>query len=156
MGHNTSVPVFSHNRDPIKVDKGVYKGSCNRARCQKPHATYYARSTYKYYCEACAQKLNEYNPPSEEMIRAGIVGTLCIPDTDPSHPYFDVRGQMFVPHSEDIRQVIKNIIEEHEKVPDGGIFMKEILSWSPILNPQFVKELIIDEVSTYNKVRGKP
>lgn len=154
MGHHSTTPLLSHNRPKIHVDKGVYKGSCQRLRCQKPDATYYARSTYRYYCKSCATHLNKHNPPSEEMIRVGIVGALCIPDTDPSHPYFDMHGKLFIPHGDDIRQVIKNIIEEHDKIPDGGIFMKKILTWNHRPNPQFVKELIIDEISAYHKLRG--
>lgn len=150
MGHNTSVPIFSHNRTPVSVDKGVYEGACNRQRCQKHPATFYSRSTHRYYCAACAHKLNVCNPPSEELIRVGIVGHLCIPITDPSHPYHDSEGGLFVPHSVDVRVVINNIFEEEGRIPDGESLMKKVMTWNHRLNPNVVKELIVDEVCKFN------
>jgi uncharacterized Zn ribbon protein len=45
-------------------DKGKLNGSCNITSCQKPNsATWYNHSTRKYYCESCANRLNndEFN-----------------------------------------------------------------------------------------------
>ncbi|MFO0090041.1 MAG: hypothetical protein ACK518_04495 [bacterium] len=45
-------------------DKGVLNGKCNITSCQKPNsATWYNHSTQKYYCESCANRLNndEFN-----------------------------------------------------------------------------------------------
>lgn len=43
---------------PLKADKGLYNGSCNRRTCQKPGATWYNRGSYAYYCSNCARKIN--------------------------------------------------------------------------------------------------
>ncbi len=40
---------------------GVYNGYCFRSSCQKEGATWFNRSTQKYYCRECAQILNEAN-----------------------------------------------------------------------------------------------
>ncbi len=42
--------------------KGTYKGICNFTACtsEKP-ATWYHFSTQRYYCEDCAQMLNQVN-----------------------------------------------------------------------------------------------
>lgn len=44
--------------------KGDYNQECNITSCQKPNsATWYNHSTRKYYCESCAERLNndEFN-----------------------------------------------------------------------------------------------
>lgn len=41
--------------------KGEKNGNCNRTACQKPNAVYYNKSTQKYYCKACADRINEAN-----------------------------------------------------------------------------------------------
>jgi len=44
-----------------KPDKGEKGGSCNRVACQQPGANHFNYSTQKYYCETCAEMLNDYN-----------------------------------------------------------------------------------------------
>lgn len=44
---------------PLKPDKGLYNGSCNREACQDPGAVWYNHGTRKYYCAGCAKTLNE-------------------------------------------------------------------------------------------------
>lgn len=42
----------------LKPDKGLKNGSCNLTACQQPGATWYNKSTQKYYCAACAKEIN--------------------------------------------------------------------------------------------------
>lgn len=42
-----------------KHDKGEKFGSCNRRSCQGPPAIFFNKSTRKYYCPRCADKINE-------------------------------------------------------------------------------------------------
>jgi len=41
--------------------KGKFNGNCNITSCQKPGATWWNKSTRKYYCESCALELNRVN-----------------------------------------------------------------------------------------------
>ncbi len=41
--------------------KCEYNGNCNRTVCQQPNATWYNHSTLKYYCESCANLINNHN-----------------------------------------------------------------------------------------------
>lgn len=41
-----------------KLDKGEKNGSCNVTACQKPGATFFNKSTGKYYCQDCAKEIN--------------------------------------------------------------------------------------------------
>jgi hypothetical protein len=42
----------------LKADKGNKNGSCNVTACQQPGATYFNKSTRKYYCADCAEHIN--------------------------------------------------------------------------------------------------
>jgi hypothetical protein len=44
---------------PIKPDKGLKGGSCNRTACQAPGAMWFNHSTRAYYCQWCARLINE-------------------------------------------------------------------------------------------------
>lgn len=44
--------------DPLKADKGLKDGSCNRRTCQAPGATWWNKGTGAYYCKDCARKIN--------------------------------------------------------------------------------------------------
>ena len=47
---------------PLKANKGLLHGSCNRTACQRPGAIYFNHGTRAYYCEMCAAELNRWNP----------------------------------------------------------------------------------------------
>lgn len=62
--------MASHSNDslrlasitPKKADKGELYGSCNVTACQHPNlATWYNKSTEKYYCSHCARRINDAN-----------------------------------------------------------------------------------------------
>lgn len=51
-------------------NKGEFKGSCNMTACQKPDsAVYFNHSTRKYYCSACAKRLNNDPFNKEDALR---------------------------------------------------------------------------------------
>ncbi len=51
-----------------KPNKGEYDGACNRTTCQSEYnVIFYNHSTQKYYCPACAHKINEVNPEAHSM-----------------------------------------------------------------------------------------
>lgn len=52
----------------LKPDKGQKDGSCNRAACQKPGATWFNRGTYAYYCAHCASLINGHQDKGEEPL----------------------------------------------------------------------------------------
>jgi len=58
---------------PIKSDKGLQNGSCNRRACQSPGATWFNIGTRAYYCQPCALKINRINADYGEPI--------CLPPT---------------------------------------------------------------------------
>ena len=44
---------------PHQVEfKGLKNGNCNTSVCQKPGATFFNKSTRKYYCRECATEIN--------------------------------------------------------------------------------------------------
>lgn len=43
------------------MEKGTFNGKCNRTACQKPGAIYFNHSTRAYYCEECAEMINDMN-----------------------------------------------------------------------------------------------
>lgn len=46
----------------LVIDKGEYKGSCNRTSCQAPNSAFwFNHSTEKYYCAECADLINNAN-----------------------------------------------------------------------------------------------
>jgi len=45
--------------NPLKGKKG---GDCNRTQCQKPGASSWNRGSRSWYCESCADLLNDANP----------------------------------------------------------------------------------------------
>ncbi len=59
--------------------KGIKDGNCNVTDCQKPGATYYNKSTKKYYCKACAEMINWEGGRKDVMELYG-VPLLCEPD----------------------------------------------------------------------------
>jgi hypothetical protein len=60
----------------LKLDKGLFGGSCNRRACQRPGATWFNHSTRAHYCEDCAQAINRANPDTWVI---GLDGPLCVP-----------------------------------------------------------------------------
>lgn len=44
-----------------KPAKGELGGACNRTACQQRPATWFNHSTCKYYCDHCAELINEAN-----------------------------------------------------------------------------------------------
>jgi hypothetical protein len=42
-------------------DAGEWGKLCYRTACQKPHAFYYNKGTYKHYCKMCADLINKEN-----------------------------------------------------------------------------------------------
>lgn len=42
------------------IKKGDKGGECNRKACRNPAATWYNRSTEKYYCKPCAMRIMSY------------------------------------------------------------------------------------------------
>lgn len=53
---------LNYQSPPIKPDKGLYNGSCNREACQKPGAVWYNSVTRAHYCAPCAREINRWNP----------------------------------------------------------------------------------------------
>ena len=55
-----SKPVLNKSPyPPIKPDKGMLGGSCNRTACQAPGAFYAHKYNHDdYYCLACAYEIN--------------------------------------------------------------------------------------------------
>jgi len=45
----------------VVTDKGEHGGTCNRTACDNRHANEYNLVTRKYYCIACARKINEWS-----------------------------------------------------------------------------------------------
>lgn len=43
---------------PDPTLKGIKDGNCNVTACQRPGATFFNKSTRKYYCRACAKEIN--------------------------------------------------------------------------------------------------
>jgi len=41
--------------------KGIFNGNCNRTVCQEPGAVWFNHSTRMYYCQKCADLINEEN-----------------------------------------------------------------------------------------------
>lgn len=70
---------------PLKPDKGLRGGSCNRQACQDPGANHFNRSTKAWYCGLCAAEINCHN---RDYTRNGRPALLCVPadviDSDPS------------------------------------------------------------------------
>ena len=63
--------AFPHLHKPIQPDKGKQHGACNRTACQKHGAAWYNISTDAWYCQPCAEAINQANR---------IHGTLCFPE----------------------------------------------------------------------------
>jgi hypothetical protein len=53
---------LNYTPPPLKADKGLYNGSCNRQACQKPGAVWINRVNRAYYCPKCANEINRWNP----------------------------------------------------------------------------------------------
>ena len=47
--------------EPDPALKGKKDGNCNVTACQQPGATWYNKSTQKYYCTKCADQINSCN-----------------------------------------------------------------------------------------------
>lgn len=73
---------------------GTFLGPCNRTACRAPNATWfnrgmalkYAPECHRtidgvYYCVRCARLINEFNALGDRA--------MCIPLTDPAHPWFE-------------------------------------------------------------------
>jgi len=54
--------------------KGAFGGLCNRQACLSPGATWFNRSTQRYYCAKCGYQLNCANPDAQELYN----GPLCV------------------------------------------------------------------------------
>lgn len=66
MSHlNMNGPLFGNKpmnlNNQIKVNKGLFNGSCNRSACTNINASWFNHSTRMYYCTSCARMLNEAN-----------------------------------------------------------------------------------------------
>lgn len=44
---------------PNKRDKGMEGGSCNRTRCQAPHAIWYNHGSFSWYCDDCKTDIGD-------------------------------------------------------------------------------------------------
>jgi hypothetical protein len=55
-----------------KPDKGLKGGSCNVTACQEPGANYYNKSTQKYYCKYCADRINWPGGRADTMALFGV------------------------------------------------------------------------------------
>lgn len=49
------------------INKGKYRGACNRSGCLRPGAYWYNHGSQAYYCDECASRLNTYNPDAERI-----------------------------------------------------------------------------------------
>jgi hypothetical protein len=74
---------ISLSSPPLKADKGLKNGSCNRGSCQEPGATFFNRSTKMYYCEDCAAKINSYAETKEYCMETFGSPELCVHDDGP-------------------------------------------------------------------------
>lgn len=50
---------------PEEVGIGVFGGACYRRACRKSPATWFNKSTEKYYCHECAMILNDVNDTTD-------------------------------------------------------------------------------------------
>lgn len=53
---------------PAKGDKG---GECNRGACRNTDAYHFNKSTRKWYCEPCAQRINIANHDDAHRLYGG-------------------------------------------------------------------------------------
>lgn len=73
IGPNVKTPI-------LKPDKGLKGGHCNVTACQEPGAYYYNKSTRKYYCKYCADRINWPGGRAEVM---ELFGTPLLCELDP-------------------------------------------------------------------------
>lgn len=68
---------------------GTFDGLCNRTACRKPNARWWNRGSERYYCEACAQRINVQNMLGE------VLCTLHTTDifADPNATFFNLPPQ---------------------------------------------------------------
>lgn len=89
---------------PDKPDKGQRGGSCNRSACQQAGATFYNTSTMRWYCPACAAKINHWSVLDDNVI-------LCVPEGHPdapkaAKPFVTKRGGVLALMAPDYQQAV--------------------------------------------------
>lgn len=78
--------AYGDYEGPDKADKGKESGSCNRARCQAPHAIWYNHGSYSWYCADCRRDIefdvfNKHHWDQDWFPKVG-------------HPQFETREMM--------------------------------------------------------------
>jgi hypothetical protein len=56
-----NIMAYGDYDGPEKHDKGKENGSCNRTRCQAPHAIWYNHGSHSWYCKDCRRDI-EFDP----------------------------------------------------------------------------------------------
>lgn len=75
------------NYNTNAADKGDKGGSCNVTACQRPNsAFYFNKSTRRYYCAECAEKINWPGGRADTMALYG-TPLLCELDDEPSSSF---------------------------------------------------------------------
>jgi hypothetical protein len=70
--HRSSFAQPRDLSDKLKADKGEKNGSCNLTACQRPGATFYNKSTQRYYCADCAREINWPGGRADTMALYGV------------------------------------------------------------------------------------
>jgi hypothetical protein len=75
-GHEPGHPVPAHDRDVNNNprQKCCFEGECARTACTNRPAVYFNRSTRRYYCEDCANKINRHEQETICVLVAGSAG----------------------------------------------------------------------------------
>ena len=64
-------------KEDYPKDKGKQGGSCNRSCCLAPGADHYNLGSYAWYCEGCADLINDSNENLPDVQRDYPNGKLC-------------------------------------------------------------------------------
>lgn len=154
MGHNYCVPLAAHHDAPhIKIDKGVYKRSCNRRACQGENAVWWNRGSSMYYCKRCAHLLNRANPPGEDLERIGITDSLlCVEMSSPYHPYHEDPDAVWLKIKE-LYTATDNLFDD-DKTIDVADACKKIIVWrKDRYAPDFLLSHVQDRLNMIRKIR---
>ena len=97
--------VEEEKKKKMKGGRGL---NCNRTACQKPPATYYNSSTRAWYCESCANMIDEWSIRQGEAL-------LCAYDPKILHPFFNFSD----PQPKSLRQATMAILKKCQE--DAGL-----------------------------------
>ena len=70
---------------PLKPNKGLEGGACNRQSCQAEPALFYNHGMHKWYCGVCARDIGQ-----DHINRMGWV----LSEYYPGHPQFETREEI--------------------------------------------------------------